>query len=175
MSVDTIQGHLLSTYDAGGVAAPPLPPSPAARTAIPAPASASPAAETPPVTPEVSNRLVHDLVALVGWMVLGALWWRVVTVTDLGLLRTLVVVVVGSFLVNAVVSMLWVRHNQRIFRRKGPRTGAPTRELVYDRDWTGRPVTADWDAVRVAPMVVVDVDGEHKRFAAAGGALGLRP
>lgn len=173
--MDTIQGHVLSTYDTGGVAAPVMPPPSGVRSHAQPPPSAAPAAQASPITPEVSSRLVHDLVALVGWMVLAALWWRVVTVTDLGLLRTLVVVVAGSFVVNALVSTLWVRHNQRIFRRKGARTGAPTATLVYDRDWTGRPVTADWDVVRAASLVVVEVDEEHKRFETAGGTQGRRP
>lgn len=165
----------MSTYDAGGVAAPAVAPPSAVRAHVPIPLSVPPAAPAPPITPEVSSRLVHDLVALVGWMVLAALWWRVVTVTDLGLLRTLVVVVAGSFAVNALVSTLWVRHNQRIFRRKGARTGAPTAPLVYDRDWTGRPVTADWNVVRAASLVVVDVDGEHKRFRTAAETPEGRP
>lgn len=173
--MDTIQGHHVSTYDVSGVAAPAVPPPSAVRAHVPVPLSVAPATPAPPITPEVSSRLVHDLVALVGWMVLAALWWRVVTVTDLGLLRTLVVVVAGSFVLNALVSMHWVRHNQRIFRRKGARTGAPTATLVYDRDWTGRAVTADWDVVRTASLVVVDVDGEHKRFETSTGTPEGRP
>lgn len=89
-----------------------------------------------------------------------------VTVADLGLLRSATGIVLGSFLVNLVISLAWVRHNLRLASRRGPRTGVPTATLDYQRDWTGRTVNADWSAVQQAAVVVVTQDDHHKHFAA---------
>ncbi|MBM5810469.1 MAG: hypothetical protein FJ191_00670 [Gammaproteobacteria bacterium] len=58
----------------------------------------------------------------------------------------------------------WILHNLNLYRRKGPRLGAPVVRIDYSRDWNGRAVEADWERLREASVVTVSVDGERKRY-----------
>jgi hypothetical protein len=74
-------------------------------------------------------------------------------------------VVAGAVL---AVTLWWIHHNTRIYRRKGPRTGRPVVEPRTDEDRLGRPIR--WQlaggaaAARDAVHLVVDIDGEAKVY-----------
>lgn len=68
----------------------------------------------------------------------------------------------------ALVTTCWVRHNARIYRRKGLRAGRPEVQPVIDRDRLGRPVswqTPDGPAgAQAVRHLVVDVVGDEKVY-----------
>jgi hypothetical protein len=98
------------------------------------------------------------------------LWWRVLLRTDTGLLVLAAVFVLASLLLNVTATTLWVEHNVRIFIEKGPRTGTTTTAVLYEQDWVGRSVSADWAAMGSAREVVVSVEGGTKSFVSRDSA-----
>ena len=116
--------------------------------------------------PERSARrdVVHLVLLVVPWAVFGWLWWRVALSTSAGALLDAVGLVVLVAVLCVPLTMLWIAHNLRIFRRKGERTGQPAAPFEYAADWTRREVVADWAAVRGARVVVVDPGADRKHF-----------
>ncbi|MFY7855292.1 MAG: hypothetical protein ACOVQT_04065 [Rubrivivax sp.] len=108
--------------------------------------------------------LWHALMLLLGWALFLLGWWRVSTrpwdSADLKLLF------VGSMLVFPVMTVAWVLHNVGIHRRKGPRRAVPPVNQVYEADFLGREVQADWPALQQAREVTILVEGDTKRFLA---------
>ncbi|MBC7266298.1 MAG: hypothetical protein QMD76_07135 [Anaerosomatales bacterium] len=107
------------------------------------------------------SRLLQVLLAVVGWVVFGWLWWTAFRTgpTDSQLRGTLIV---GTIDVGIVlVTILWVRWNIGVYRRKGPRTTVPPVDYAYDRDCKGVPVVGV-DACRqsASRFLVIDLEGE---------------
>lgn len=112
------------------------------------------------------QRLLH-VVLLVGGWALFFYWWYLVAVRDWN--RTLIaLIILVTLLVAPAVTLGWVAHNLNIFRRKGPRLGAPQVSFDYERDWNGREVVADWKALADEGVVVVGVDEGRKRYSPGG-------
>ena len=110
------------------------------------------------------RRLLHAVLLIGGWA-LFFYWWYLVAVRDWN--RTLIaLIILVTLLVAPAVTLGWVAHNVNIFRRKGPRLGAPRVSFEYDRDWNGREVVADWKALGEESVVVVSVDEGRKHYAA---------
>jgi hypothetical protein len=116
--------------------------------------------------PERSKRrdIAHLVLLVVPWVLVGWLWWRVGQTTAAKQLLAAMGLVVLLAAVSVLLNFAWILHNVRIFRRKGPRTGLRASELDYRMDWTGRPVVADWPAVRMAAVVVVSPAADFKVF-----------
>lgn len=72
-------------------------------------------------------------------------------------------------LLTTLITALWVLHNISLYRRKGPRRSVPSAFWDYSHDVAGRPVDADFDALRTAQVVTIELDGapghERKRYA----------
>jgi hypothetical protein len=69
------------------------------------------------------------------------------------------------------VTIWWIRHNTRIYQRKGPRTGRPRIPPRVDEDRLGRPIRWQTDggaegAVDVAHLRI-ELDGEAKVYVEA--------
>ncbi|MBN8508113.1 MAG: hypothetical protein J0L57_05815 [Burkholderiales bacterium] len=108
------------------------------------------------------RRPVHALIVGGGWVGFGWMWWLVgAQPWDV---RPLVWLIAGSIVVLPLATAAWVRHNRRIFRRKGERRSIADADLGYPRDWHGRTVSADWAALATARHVLVTVDGTTKRY-----------
>ncbi len=109
----------------------------------------------------------HALVALGAW-VLFFYWWDEV----LGFTRrrdvTFVLVFLGiAVAATTLLNLVWVGHNVRIFRRKGPRTRIPEVSQERDSDSLGRPIrlTAP-GSIRRCPVVTVSADEKEKTLKA---------
>jgi hypothetical protein len=128
----------------------------------------------PPVTGAAERRAgrdrLHTGLLVLGWALMIVLWWRVLLRTDTGLLVLAAVFVLASLLLNVTATTLWVEHNVRIFIEKGPRTGTTTTAILYEQDWVGRSVSADWAAMGSAREVVVSVEGGTKSFVSRDSA-----
>ncbi len=64
---------------------------------------------------------------------------------------------------TTLINLVWVGHNVRIFRRKGPRTRVPEVSQERDNDSLGRPIrlTAP-GSLRRCPVVTVSADEKEK-------------
>ncbi len=122
------------------------------------------------VAPRLSTgqRLIHLLFVVLGWVGFVWLWWKVTTRPWDS--ADLMILIVGSLIALPAVTLIWVVHNLALHRRKGPRSHVPIRRFVYDKDWNGREVDANWLELSGARIVVIDVDDKGKRYRA-----GVRP
>lgn len=99
---------------------------------------------------------------IAGWLLFAWLWWLVASQPwqATGLQR----LVVGAAVLFPVVTLAWIAHNRNIYRRLGPRRGLRVVPLRYEADFFGRAVDADWPALQQAQLVVIDIEGNRKRF-----------
>lgn len=120
------------------------------------------------------RRLLHLAAILAGW-VLFVWWWYEVAVQHWN--KTLIALIILVTLIAApAITGAWIVHNLNLYRRKGPRLGAPVVRIGYSRDWNGREVEADWGRLREASVVVVTIEGERKRYVAdRPGPTATRP
>ena len=105
---------------------------------------------------------LHALLVAGGWV--GFFWaWKLVTsnAPELGQLQLLIV---GAGVVVPVLTVSWILHNVGIHRRKGPRRSVPRVDTRYTVDFNGRRIVADWQDLRRARHVEVEVDDDVKRY-----------
>lgn len=128
----------------------------------------------PPQPPGAARAGLHLLLVATGWIGFAWLWflvaqrpWEV---------ERLVWLVLGSFIFAPALTALWVWHNRAIYRRKGERRAVPERQNDgYRRDWTGRPVRADWAALAMSPVVTIQIDEDGcKQYLGVGSSRLVR-
>lgn len=110
----------------------------------------------------------HLILVLAGWAIF-LYWWYLVAVRGWAETQIALIIFVTLFVAPAI-TLGWVAHNLRIFKRKGPRLGAQRVAMDYERDWNQREVVADWAALGDAGVIAVTVDGDRKLYAAETGA-----
>ena len=80
-----------------------------------------------------------------------------------------VAVVAGAVV---AVTVWWIRHNMRIYAKKGPRGHRPPEPPRIDEDRLGRPLRRQLEGGHAAAVgathILVSLDGEAKVYAAAG-------
>ena len=117
--------------------------------------------------------LAHAIGVVGGWALFAWAWHDVASKPwDT---ESLWLLIVGSLLAAPAITAAWVLHNLAIYRRKGPRRGVPAVDARYDRDFNGREVKADWQALSSARFVVVELHGAEKRYREAAGPATLQP
>jgi hypothetical protein len=116
------------------------------------------------------RQLAHKFVGVFFWLVMLLMWVIVVSQHKAGLSNITYSVQYLSIVTGAVlaVTLLWIRHNMSIYRRKGPRAGRPEVEPRIDEDRLGRPLTwavrgGHYQAKR-ARHLVVDVEDGRKVY-----------
>lgn len=112
----------------------------------------------------LGRRVLHSLAILGGWFIYFWLWWRVIYVYDQGLNPLVALFLFGVVIVVPTITLIWVLHNVRIFKHKGPRQGRTTVEDNYVADWKGRRVTADWADMKQSSSIVISVSGNNKQY-----------
>jgi hypothetical protein len=118
------------------------------------------------------QRLAHLVALAVGWGLFFWGWHDVLGQTwETEFLRWLIS---GSFVVLPLLTVAWVLHNVKIYRRKGPRKGVRPVEETYEHDWNGRVIVADRAALAGAGIVVIDVEGDRKVYHAGGATPATR-
>lgn len=110
--------------------------------------------------------LVHGVFVVVGWVLFFAAWW-VVSRRPWDSYDLTVLIGVAAFAIPGV-TYAWIRHNVAIYRRLGPRRAARAVEPRYERDFNGRRIEADWQALSRAHRVTIDAQGAVKRYRATG-------
>lgn len=106
--------------------------------------------------------LLHVLAVGAGWLLFGLCWWLVLQQPrDSNALRNLII---GAAIVMPTLTLAWIVHNVGIHRRKGPRRAGAVVPLVYDVDFNGRRIEADWPALQRTRSVIIERTGDVKRY-----------
>lgn len=116
----------------------------------------------------------HAVIVVGGWLVLAAFWVRAVSIADASVVTTILTVVGAGLIGTLAVTLVWIAHNLRIHRRKGPRTTVPPVEERFTHDSVGRRLAADWEAVVASSLLRIAAGPDEKRYIAAGDATGCR-
>lgn len=112
------------------------------------------------------QRIAHLFVVAAGWTLFGWGWHKVAGQPwDT---ESLVILIAGSLILLPTLTALWIAHNLRIHRQKGPRKRSRPSGDAYRHDWNGREVDAYWPAMAAAQIVVIDIVDERKVFRAGG-------
>lgn len=110
--------------------------------------------------------LLHAVGIVLGWALF--VWFWVLVASRPWASRDLWLLITGSLILLPLLTGVWVAHNVALFRRLGPRRSVPLVQASFERDALGRPLVADWPALRDAPEVVVEVVGSRKHYVATG-------
>ena len=109
--------------------------------------------------------ILHALLIVLTWILFVSWWNQVipqVTVEDASMAF---LVIFLTFLICSVLTLLWVRHNIGIFRRKGPRKNLPPVSEERETDYLGRKLDhPGYDFLKDAPLVVVSREEDRKKF-----------
>ena len=119
-----------------------------------------------PSTPRMTIKgILHALLAVLTWILFISWWNQVipqVTVEDASMAF---LVIFLTFLICSVLTLLWVRHNVGIFRRKGPRKNLPPVSEERETDYLGRKLDhPGYDFLKDAPIVIVSREEDRKHF-----------
>ncbi len=111
------------------------------------------------------RRVLHGLLLLGGWAVFFGFWWKVLrgplAVGPLFVVIPLIAIVVPA------VTFYWIMHNVHLYRRRDARRSATPAVERYEQDWYGRRVAADWERLRGAREIAIEVAGDVKRYEAS--------
>jgi hypothetical protein len=117
-------------------------------------------------TPRMTFKgILHALLAVLTW-ILFITWWNEVipqiTVEDASMAF---LVIFLTFLICSVLTLLWVRYNVGIFRRKGPRKNLPSVSEECEADSLGRRLDhPGCDFLKNSPLVVISREEDRKHF-----------
>lgn len=116
----------------------------------------------------------QSAVVALGWALFIGGWIKVGRGVTGGTVVDTLLLVVGTTIISLTVTILWIAHNLSIFRRKGPRVDARDIDFEFDKDFCGRDLDADWDAVGRSSKILVAVREDFKSFVAADSELESR-
>lgn len=111
------------------------------------------------------RRVAHGLLLLCGWAVFFGFWWKVLR-RPLAVGPLFVVIPLIAIVVPAV-TFYWIMHNIHLYRRRDARRSATPPMDRYEQDWYGRRVVADWERMRGAREIAIEVAGDVKRYEAS--------
>jgi len=124
----------------------------------------------------MARRTYQVAAAAIGWIAFGLLWWlafRHLPSTHQMLTGGALIAGFAAFM--AVVTGAWITWNVRVWKRDGPKPLRLPTPHDYSRDVTGRELRADFDALKSARFIVVDLvegpDGLVKTYSAGDEAV----
>lgn len=107
----------------------------------------------------------HALIVVSGWALFVYWWDRVIPEVDSGDATVAVLFSGATALATVLITLLWVRYNIGIFRRKGPRTHLVPVTENHGTDVLGRKILLPGpEALKAASHVVISADGETKKY-----------
>jgi hypothetical protein len=109
-------------------------------------------------------RTIYGLLCAAGWVGFGWAWYVVFYKRTPQQTLEGVIALAIFLLFVVVVTLAWMRHNIVLHRRKGPRSIIPLVTEDWSHDRIGRPVSADWAAVKEAELVIVEVTASGKTY-----------
>jgi hypothetical protein len=111
---------------------------------------------------ETVKEIYHVIVAILGWLIFGTIWWWVFAskMTFKNQLRDFLVLVAFSLFVT-VINYAWVRYNINIYNKKGARKKIPDAKYDYSKDPAGRMVVTDFSELRSKRYIVVSISKQN--------------
>jgi hypothetical protein len=100
----------------------------------------------------------------VAWVLFVAGWVDVARGADQILVVNTMLAIVAVIIISLSITALWIAHNIKIFRRKGPRTNLRTVTFDRQKDFLGQDLVANWDSLVTSQKVCVSVRGDRKCF-----------
>lgn len=114
---------------------------------------------------------IHLLATLFFWCLFGYWWGKVLPQTSAQDVFDALLLISLSILCTVVLTLVWVRHNIRIFRRKGPRKGLPSVSEHCSVDRTGVPVVCPGaESLKHSRVVTISRQEDRKLFHVAPGS-----
>jgi hypothetical protein len=116
------------------------------------------------------RQLLHKFIGVFFWLVMVGCWALLIAEGKAGSANITYSVQYLAVVGTAVlaVTLLWIRHNTRIYHRKGPRVGRPDMVPRTDEDRLGRPISWQLDGGAIAALevrhLVVELDNEVKVY-----------
>ncbi len=108
---------------------------------------------------------IHALIAIFGWALFVHWWNRVLPQIDSRDAIIALIFIGFTFFITVMITLLWVRYNIGIFRRKGPRKNLPLVTENRDTDFLGRRIEQPGPGtLKTARLVVISVEGEVKKY-----------
>ena len=108
---------------------------------------------------------LHALIAVLTWILFIAWWNQVIPQTSTGDASVAFFVIFLTILICSVLTLLWVRYNVGIFRRKGPRKTLPSVSEECEADHLGRRLDhPGYEYLKSSPLVVVSREEDRKNF-----------
>lgn len=113
---------------------------------------------------------IHLLVTLFFWGLFGYWWAKIIPQTSARDVFDALLLISLSILCTLVLTLVWVRHNIRIFRRKGPRKGLPSVSENRSADRIGVPIVhPGTEALKHSQVVTISRQNDRKQFHVAPG------
>ncbi len=107
----------------------------------------------------------HGLIAISGWALFVYWWIRVLPQIDEKNALNAFTFIGATVLATVLLTLLWVRYNIGIFRRKGPRKNSALVKENRDKDFLGRRIEgAGQGPLKTARLVDISVEGEVKKY-----------
>jgi hypothetical protein len=107
----------------------------------------------------------HALIAVLTWILFIAWWNQVIPQITTEDASVAFFVIFLTILICSVLTLLWVRYNVGIFRRKGPRKTLPSVSEECEADHLGRRLDhPGYEHLKSAPLVVVSREEDKKQF-----------
>lgn len=109
--------------------------------------------------------IFHSLLALLTWIFFVFWWNQVIPLTSAYDAATAFLVIFLTIFLTSVPTLLWVKYNVGIYRRKGPRKNLPDVSEERDTDYLGRRLDhPGHDRLKNAPVVFISQEGDKKIF-----------
>lgn len=105
------------------------------------------------------------VLAAIGWFVFFWAWVSVMRHTSPQTMVNAAILLAAGAGASEAISLVWIRHNLNIFRKKGPRESVPRVRYEFSRDFLGRKLVGDWRSLAEEALIFVDFDEERKTFA----------
>jgi hypothetical protein len=117
-------------------------------------------------TPKATIKgIFHTFLAVMTWLLFLYWWNQVIPKISVEDASVAFLVIFLTLLITSVLTLLWVRHNLGIFRRKGPRKGLPAVSEEILSDSLGRTLDLPgYDSLKSAPVVFISREDDRKRF-----------
>ena len=112
------------------------------------------------MTEQRDGSLKSKLLVGVLWLNFIFLWARVYTITSLKDVTDSLNYLTSLILAYGVIVLLWIIHNIRIYRAKGPRLGLRTLEFSDTRDCMNQQIKCVGDIKREQEITVKVIGGE---------------
>src|SRR3990172_1194126 len=116
--------------------------------------------------PRVTIRgIFHASLVILTWILFVYWWNQVIPQVSVEDASMAFLVIFLTFLICSVLTLLWVRYNVGIFRRKGPRKNLPTVSEEREADYLGRRLdNPGYDLLKGASLVVFSREEDRKKF-----------